>query len=62
MVSFVMILVDGVGSTKLAMALKKIDVGLGDIVEGTCTKNQVAPPHEALIGSLRIVADFWRLL
>ena len=38
-----------------------IYIGLGDIMEGTGTRNQVAPSHGASIGSIIIVVDVGRM-
>ena len=62
MVSFVMILVSVVGTTKVIHGVNDIDVGLGNIMECTGTNNQVSPSHGALNRYFIIPVDVEKLL
>ena len=61
MVSFVSMLVGGVGLKKGSNGVDKGHIILGNIMEGTVTKNQVASSHGSSIGSFVFVVDGGRI-
>ena len=61
MVSFVMMLVGGVGQ-EISYGINEINIGHSKIMEDMGTKNQVDSSHRASIGSFIIEVDVARIL